>query len=308
MKSKPDFQYENVAVNNGFDLVIGIDEVGRGSLSGPVVAGAVIIKKARMRECGNRKIKWEILGIDDSKRLSPKRRQELAKIVRKGCLAFGIGEVSASIIDRIGIVKATHKAMRIAVAKALTMLTNSIAANSPTTNSPTGNSTTLNSTGKDLYGNIPSAADKVSRSQEYVPSQKYSKRGGTGDNYMTIGNNVVKKVDVTKKLWVLVDAFNIKYLSKVSLKKQTAIIKGDQISISIAAASIIAKVYRDELMVKLSKKHRGYGWHKNMGYGTKEHQEAIARYGLTKLHRKTFLRCSSPPSFDSLRSLRISQN
>lgn len=85
--------------------------------------------------------------------------------------------------------------------------------------------------------------------------------------------------------FVLVDAFNVKRLSR---KKQKAVIKGDQVCVSIAAASIIAKVYRDELMGKLHYKYPNYGLDKHKGYGTKQHQLALKKYGLSKIHRKSF--------------------
>lgn len=85
--------------------------------------------------------------------------------------------------------------------------------------------------------------------------------------------------------FVLIDAFSVNHYSR---KKQKAIIKGDQLCFSIAAASIIAKVYRDDLMRKLHQKYPNYGFDKHKGYGTKEHQEAIKKYGLSKIHRKSF--------------------
>ena len=91
--------------------------------------------------------------------------------------------------------------------------------------------------------------------------------------------------------YLLIDAFFIPYVKGLRRKKQQAIIKGDTKSISIAAASIIAKVYRDNLMLKLSKrpKYRKYGWGRNKGYGTREHQNAIKKYGITRQHRKAFV-------------------
>jgi len=91
-----------------------------------------------------------------------------------------------------------------------------------------------------------------------------------------------------KTHYVLIDGFHIKYVHDVGLKYQKAIIKGDQKSISIAAASIIAKNHRDKIMKTLSKKYPEYGFGKNKGYGTKEHQEAIKKHGLTKIHRTVF--------------------
>lgn len=88
--------------------------------------------------------------------------------------------------------------------------------------------------------------------------------------------------------FVLIDAFYIPYVKNLRRKNQKAIKKGDMKVVSIAAASIIAKVYRDKLMQALSTKHKVYGWGRNKGYGTKEHQEAIKKHGLTRLHRKVF--------------------
>ena len=88
--------------------------------------------------------------------------------------------------------------------------------------------------------------------------------------------------------FLLVDAFYLPYIRGLRRKNQMAIIKGDEQSFSIAAASIVAKVYRDRLMQELSKTHKKYGWEKNKGYGTKEHQDAIKRYGVTRLHRKAW--------------------
>lgn len=90
------------------------------------------------------------------------------------------------------------------------------------------------------------------------------------------------------KLFVLVDGFHVKYIRGIGLKNQKAIIKGDRKSISIAAASIIAKVYRDKLMKSLSKKYPRYHFDKNKGYGTKDHRKQIKKYGLSKIHRKSF--------------------
>lgn len=92
----------------------------------------------------------------------------------------------------------------------------------------------------------------------------------------------------TNKFFVLADGFNIKYLKGIRLKNQKAIIRGDRKSISIAAASIIAKVHRDRLMRKLNKKYPQYGLYRNKGYGTKFHQTAIKNHGLSEIHRTSF--------------------
>ena len=99
-------------------------------------------------------------------------------------------------------------------------------------------------------------------------------------------NRTIKQLN---NCFVLIDAFHIKYLRGIGLKNQKAIKKGDQKSISIAAASIIAKVFRDSLMQKLTKRYGKYRWGVNKGYGTKVHQEAILKYVATRLHRKQFV-------------------
>lgn len=99
-----------------------------------------------------------------------------------------------------------------------------------------------------------------------------------------------KRVEAGKIDFLLVDAFYVPYTKGLRRKNQKAIIHGDAKSISIAAASIIAKVYRDKLMRKLGRKHKVYDWGRNKGYGTVKHQEAIKKYGLTRLHRKEFVR------------------
>ena len=93
-----------------------------------------------------------------------------------------------------------------------------------------------------------------------------------------------------KKIFILIDGFQVKYLRGVGLKNQKAIIKGDEKSISIAAASIIAKVYRDKLMEKLAKKYPLYHFDKNKGYGTKEHIKALRKYKQSPIHRLLFIR------------------
>lgn len=91
-----------------------------------------------------------------------------------------------------------------------------------------------------------------------------------------------------ENLFLLADGFHIKYIRGIGLKHQKAIIKGDQKSLSIAGASIIAKDYRDGVMLRLSKKYPQFGWGRNKGYGTKEHQKAIKEHGLSKIHRTSF--------------------
>ena len=179
-------------------LVCGIDEAGRGPLAGPVVAGAVILP----RDCS-------ILYINDSKKLSGKKREELYEVIMKEALAAGIGMASPQRIDEINILQATYEAMRQAIQK------------------------------------LPLTPDIL-----------------------------------------LNDAVTIPQISI----PQVPIIKGDAKSISIGAASILAKVTRDRLMAEYDKVMPEYGFAKNKGYGTKEHMEAIRVHGLSPIHRRTFIK------------------
>lgn len=189
-------QYEEKYADHAF--ICGIDEVGRGPLAGPVVAGAVILPK----EC-------EILYINDSKKLSAAKRDELYDEIMDKAVAVGLGMASPVRIDEINILQATYEAMREAVSK-LTVRPQIL----------------LN--------------DAVTIPQMYIP--------------------------------------------------QVPIIKGDAKSISIAAASIIAKVTRDRLMREYDKVMPEYGFASHKGYGAASHIEAIRKYGPSPIHRATFIR------------------
>lgn len=192
------FSIEQSLWSQGFQLICGIDEVGRGCFAGPLVAGAVVFSS-------NTPV---IGGIADSKQLSPKKRRQLDLEIREKAVGLGIGEVPVEVIDRRGIVQATQYAFYLAVQ------------------------------------NLKLACD-----------------------------------------FFLIDAFPLKF---VSASKQKAVVSGDKISASIAAASIIAKVYRDSLMEKLHLDFPEYGFDKHKGYGTSFHREMIKKFGLSKLHRKSF--------------------
>ncbi len=190
-------ELENRAVADGFRFIAGIDEVGRGCLAGAVVAAACILDLSKpLPE-----------GLNDSKKLSAKKREQIAEELRANALAFSIGQVEAEEIDKINILEATRKAMRLAVE------------------------------------NLQPQAD-----------------------------------------FLLIDALRLK---DVALP-QKAIIKGDATSASIAAASIIAKVYRDNLMCEFDKIYPEYGFARHAGYGTKNHFEALRKHGRCPLHRKSF--------------------
>ena len=177
--------------------IAGVDEVGRGPLAGPVVAAAVILPADH-----------EIMRLNDSKKLSAKRREEMDRVIRQEAVSFGIGIVSQQRIDEINILQATYEAMRQAV------------------------------------GQLEPAPEVL-----------------------------------------LVDAVTIPGISA----EQIPIVKGDAKSASIAAASIIAKVYRDRLMTEYDIKYPQYAFASNKGYGTKAHIEALKKYGPTPLHRRSFI-------------------
>ena len=179
-------------------LIRGIDEAGRGPLAGPVVAGAVILP----RDC-------QILYLNDSKKLTARRRELLYEEIMEKALAVGTGVVSHARIDEINILQATYEAMRQAIEK---------------------------------LGMAP---------------------------------------DI-----LLNDAVTI---PEVTLK-QVPIIKGDAKSVSIAAASVIAKVTRDRMMVEMDQKYPGYGFASNKGYGSAAHIASIREMGPCEIHRKTFIR------------------
>lgn len=188
-------EYEEELNSKGINLIAGVDEVGRGPLIGSVVAAAVILPSG-----------FYMSEINDSKKLSEKKREELYPIIMEKAISVGIGVVDSETIDRVNILNATKMAMKMAI------------------------------------------------------------------------NNLSVKPE-----HVLIDAvkldIDIPYI---------AIIKGDAKSESIAAASIVAKVYRDNMMKELDKEYPMYDFKSNKGYGTKKHIEAIKKYGVLKEHRKTF--------------------
>lgn len=189
--------YENKYRDAAF--ICGIDEVGRGPLAGPVVAGAVILPKDS-----------QILYLNDSKKLTEKRREELYEVIMREAVSVGIGIVSPARIDEINILQATYEAMREAVGK------------------------------------------------------------------LSVEPDVL-----------LNDAVTIPMIPPHIV--QVPIIKGDAKSVSIAAASIVAKVTRDRLMTAYEEVLPGYGFASNKGYGSAEHIAALKKYGPTPIHRRSFI-------------------
>lgn len=192
------YEYEKEALSQGYKVVCGIDEAGRGPLCGPVCAAAVILP-----------LDCEIEGINDSKKLSEKKREALYDIITQKALAYGVAMVDAATIDEINILQATFLAMRTAVEKL-----------------------------------------KIS------------------PDIALIDGNLKPGLEI----------------------EQRPIVKGDAKSISIAAASILAKVTRDRYMKELDKKYPQYKFAQHKGYGTKLHYQMIEQYGICDEHRRTFLK------------------
>lgn len=193
-------EYENALYDKGVCSVAGIDEAGRGPLAGPVVAAAVILPKD-----------FDVVGIDDSKKLSEKKREIFFEIISKKAVAYSIGTVDNETIDSINILQATKAAMKEAV-----------------------------------------------RGLKAVCSVEH----------------------------LLLDAI---LLEDITIP-QTSIIKGDTKSLSIAAASVIAKVTRDRMMKDFHRLYPSYGFDHNKGYGTKSHFECIENHGICRIHRISFLK------------------
>lgn len=188
--------YEKEARKEGKKLIAGIDEAGRGPLAGPVVAAAVILPEDIF-----------ISGLNDSKKLTEKRREELYAIITQKAIAYDVGIVDEKIIDELNILNATKMAMEISV----------------------------------------------------------------------------ESLNVKPDL-LLVDAVE---LDSIKIQ-QKSLVKGDALSISIAAASIVAKVTRDRLIEDFDAAYPMYGFKKHKGYGTKEHIDAIKKFGICPIHRISF--------------------
>ncbi|MBE6154256.1 MAG: ribonuclease HII [Firmicutes bacterium] len=189
-------KFEQELYDKNIILIAGVDEAGRGPLCGPVVAGACILPK-----------NYHLEGLNDSKQLSEKKREEYFEILKSDAIAYGVGIVNAKEIDEINILEASRKAM-----------------------------------------------------------------------YLAISNLKVKPEYVLSDAMKL-DDLDIPYES---------IIHGDALSLSIAAASVIAKVTRDHIMYEIDKEHPEYNIKKHKGYPTKEHLQLIKKYGIFEEYRKSY--------------------
>ena len=194
-----DYSFEENAISKGFKTICGIDEAGRGPLAGPVYAAAVILP-----------LGLEITGLNDSKKLSEKKREELFDVICEKAVDFSIGIADEKEIDEINILNATFLAMKRAV-----------------------------------------DGLKIKPDYALIDGNRYPRIGG-----------------VTEE----------------------TIVKGDGKSMSVAAASILAKVSRDRYMLEIAEKYPQYCFEKHKGYGTKLHYEMLEKYGISPVHRKYFLK------------------
>lgn len=193
-----DYSFEIAAMNKGFKTVCGVDEAGRGPLAGPVYAAAVILP-----------LGTEIDGLNDSKKLSEKKREELFDIINDVAISVSVGTASEKEIDEINILNATFLAMKRA-----------------------------------------------------VEGLEFS------TDYAIIDGNRAPNLEIPTE----------------------TVVKGDGKVMSVAAASIIAKVSRDRFMLKMAKQYPEYQFEKHKGYGTRLHYEMIEKYGVSPIHRKSFLK------------------
>ena len=192
------FLYEKEAEKKGYNVICGVDEAGRGPLAGPVFAAAVILK-----------VDDNIQGLNDSKKVSEKKREQLFSEIKNRAVDYSIAYATEEEIDELNILNATFLAMKRAV-------------------------------------------DSLKMKPQIA---------------LIDGNRLPQDLRIPAR----------------------AIVKGDSLSASIAAASILAKVSRDRLMRKISETYPGYGFERNKGYGTKMHIEALIKYGPCNIHRESFL-------------------
>ena len=195
----PDYEFEKAAVNSGFSCICGVDEAGRGPLAGPVCAAAVILPEGAVIE-----------GLDDSKKLTEKKREKLYDIIKETAVAYSVAYGTLEEIESVNILEATYLAM----------------------------------------------------------------------------NRAIEGLNV-KPDFALIDGNRVPRGIKIPCE---TVVKGDSKSMSVAAASVLAKVTRDRLMLEYDKKYPEYNFKKHKGYGTKEHTELIKQYGPCEIHRLSFLK------------------
>lgn len=257
----------------GGKIPVGMDEVGRGPIAGPVVSACVCMKEDS-----------EIIGIDDSKKVTEAGRIKLLDKIIEDARAIGIGIVPHNIIDRINILNATKLAMRAALYDMLSV--KRAVGSSGIILSYESLVHTLSSFESDalFLANASSLShEKFTLSSIILNTeQTHDDRNRDDGNSAKCSDGVINKDEIT----LLVDAVK---LDDVGTPVHS-IIRGDEKSYSIAASSIVAKVIRDEMMKKADEMYPGYDFKSNKGYGTKRHYEGIKLYGISDIHRKTFVK------------------
>lgn len=257
----------------GGKMPVGMDEVGRGPIAGPVVSACVCMKEDS-----------EIIGIDDSKKVTEADRIKLLDKIIEDARAIGIGIVPHNIIDRINILNATKLAMKVALYDMLSV--KRAVGSSGIILSYESLVHTLSSFESDalFLANASSLShEKFTLSSIILNTeQTHDDRNRDDGNSAKCSDGVINKDEIT----LLVDAVK---LDDVGTPVHS-IIRGDEKSYSIAASSIVAKVIRDEMMKKASEMYPGYDFKSNKGYGTKRHYEGIKLYGISDIHRKTFVK------------------
>ena len=257
----------------GGKIPVGMDEVGRGPIAGPVVSACVCMKEDS-----------EIIGIDDSKKVTKAGRIKLFDKIIEYARAIGIGIVPHNIIDRINILNATKLAMRAALYDMLSV--KRAVGSSGIILSYESLVHALSSFESDamFLANASSLNHEKFTLSRIIPNMEKAHDDCNRDdgNSAKCSDGVINKDEIT----LLVDAVK---LDDVGTPVHS-IIRGDEKSYSIAASSIVAKVIRDEMMKKASEMYPGYDFKSNKGYGTKRHYEGIKLYGISDIHRKTFVK------------------
>ena len=231
----PSFKYEQDLLSEGYDWVIGLDEVGRGSLAGPVMVGAVVIGIKQVKE------NYMPEGLADSKLLSEKRREELYEPLQKWCTTWAVGSCTNTEIDEWGI----SYALGVAALKAISKVEEDIKKLSFSVNANTRANTRANSNFR-IAAILDGPCDYIDK---------------------------------------VANTFDAPYVPE-PVKVHT-LVKADRQCASVAAAAVLAKVTRDNLMVSLAKnpQYEAYDWASNKGYGSLAHRNAIKKVGPSDLHR-----------------------
>ena len=276
--------------NNSAAIVIGIDEVGRGPLAGPVVACAAVLKSPEA-----------LLTLNDSKKLSRPKREAMFEQVKDACACYAIASASVEEIDEMNILEADFLAMRRALQALGFPGLNETAPEIPIEVKGSINDALQTVFPNDASGSVILNAKREGSSEvsktvilnnaandamKNVILNEAQRNEGSSDGSSNASPLSSLVSHLSSNILIAVDG-NLK-IRGVPAEKQMPIVKGDGRIASISAASILAKVFRDRYMDKLEELYPGYGFDKHAGYGTKAHLDAIRRQGYTPAHRKSF--------------------